>query len=94
MLRIDAAQELVLVEAERDRVVGLTLTGRPGRLLPCEDGSEATEVGEQLALERHVEGEKAGLVAEELAHGKRFFPLLRELGPIARDGRVVVEPAA
>ena len=33
-------------------------------------------------------------MAEELAHGDGGLAVLRELGPVARDRRVVVEPAA
>ena len=41
-----------------------------------------------------VEQDEPRLVPEQLAHGDRVLAVLRELGPVARDRRVVVEPAA
>ena len=94
MRGIDPAHEFALVEAEADRVVGLPLAGLPGRALPRHDSREAIEVGDDVAVDRLVEGEQAGLVGEQLADGDALLAGLSELGPVRADALVVVEPAA
>ena len=94
MLRVDPPDDLALVEAEADGVVGLPLARLPGGSLAGHDRGQAVEVGDDRAVDRLVEAEQACLVAEQLADGGPLLAGLGELGPVRRDPLVVVEPAA
>ena len=59
MLRIDAPQQLALVEAERDGVIGLPRTGLPCGLLTRQHDRQAIEVGDEARDRRVVEREQA-----------------------------------
>src|SRR6185436_7785377 len=91
---IDSADELLHVQAERHGVVPVSGPGRPGRSLTREHARYVVEVAERLDRQLLVEQDEPRLVAEELAHGDGVLAVLGEFGPVARDRRVVVEPAA
>ena len=94
MPRIDTAQQLALVKAERDGVIGLTRPGLPRRLLAGEHDRQAIQIGDHAAIDGLIESEQPCLVREELADGHLFFSLLRELRPVRGNPLFVVEPAA
>ena len=94
MLWIDASHDLALIEAERDGVIRHARSRLPCRLLTREQARHVVEVAQLLERQLLVEQDQPRLVAEELAHSDRGFAVLRELGPVARDRCVVVEPAA
>ena len=82
MLRVDAAQQLALVEPERDRVVGLARSGFPRGRLPRHDRCQAIEVGHRVPIDRLVEREQARLVGQQLPDGDPVLAVLRELRPV------------
>ena len=60
---VEAPHQLVLVEAERDRVIGLPLPRWPDRPLPLHDPGQAIEVGHHVPVDTLVEGEQPSLVS-------------------------------
>ena len=84
MRRIDAPHQLALVEAEADRVVGLSLARLPRRPLPGHDLGQPIEVGDDRPVDRLVEREQPGLVGEQLAHRDLLLAVLRELRPVVQ----------
>jgi hypothetical protein len=94
MLRIDAAQQLAFVVAERDRVISLARSRRPRGSLPRQDNGEAIEVGDEAAIDRRIQREQACLVREELPDGNALLASLCELGPVGADPLVIVDPPA
>jgi len=91
---IGAAQDLLHVQPDRHRVVAVARTRRPCRLLAREQPREIVEVTQLFDGQCLVEQDESGLVPEELAHGDLGFAVLRELGPVTRHRRIVIEPAA
>ena len=94
MLRIEAAQNLALVETKGDGVIGLPRPGLPRGLLARQHDRQPIEVGDEAAIDRLVEREQPRLVREELADGDALLALLRELRPVPAHPLLVVEPAA
>jgi hypothetical protein len=62
--------------------------------LPGEHARHVVEVAEAVDRELLVQAHEPGLVGEQLADRDALLAVLRELGPVARDGRVVVEVAS
>src|SRR5690606_32398211 len=89
---VDAADELLHAQPDRQRVVAVARPWRPRRTLPRHHAGDVVEVAELLVGQLLVEQDEAGFVAEELAYGDGALAVLREVGPAAGDGRVVVEP--
>ncbi len=75
-------------------MIGLALAGRPGRLLARKHGRQAIEICDDRPVNQFVQGEEPGLVCQQLAYGDPLLAVLRELGPIAANTLVIVEPAA
>ncbi len=94
MLRVHSAQQLPLVEAQRDGVVGLAAPRFPLRLLAGEDDRQAVQVRDNGLVHRLAEGEEARLVGQELPDGDHLLALLGELRPVRAHALVVIEPAA
>jgi hypothetical protein len=92
--RVDAVQELALVEAEADRVVGLPLPRRPGGPLPGHDLGEALRIRDRVPVDLLVEAEPARLVREQLPDRDVLLAGPGELGPAGGDPLVLVEPSA
>ena len=74
-------------------MVCLPGAGFPGRLLPGQYDRPAIQVRNQVLVNRLVEGKQARLVREELADGDLLLAFLGELGPVAADALLVIEPA-
>jgi hypothetical protein len=66
---IDPAQQLALVIAEGDCVIGLPRTRLPSRFLASENDRQTIEVRDNAPVHRLIEGEQAGLVSQQLANG-------------------------
>ena len=94
MLRIDTAQQLALIEPERDAVIGLPRARFPRGFLTGQHDRQAIEVGDEAAIDGLVEHVQPCLVCQELADGDSLFALLRELRPVRAHPFLVVEPAA
>jgi hypothetical protein len=90
---VHPSDELTLVEAQADGVVGLPLAGLPGRALAGHDGCQAVEVRDHGPVDRFIEGEETRLMAEQLADRDRLLAGLCELRPVGGDTLLVVEPA-
>ena len=69
MLGIDTAQQLALVEAEGDAVIGLPRARFPCRFLACQHDGQTIEVGDEAARHGLVEHVQPRLVCQELANG-------------------------
>ena len=93
MVRIDAAQQLALVEPEGDAVIGLPRARFPRGLLTGQHDGQAIEIGDEAAIQRLVEHVQPRLVCQELADGDSLFALLRELRPVRAHPFFVVEPS-
>jgi hypothetical protein len=87
MLRIDTAQQLTLIETQRDAVVPLTCSRRPRWSLSGQHDCQSIEVADKSAIDRHVERKEPSLMRQQLANGDVFLLLLRKLGPVTRDCR-------
>jgi hypothetical protein len=94
MAGIDPAQQLALIEAEGNGVIGQPRSGLPCRFLTRQHAGETIEIGDEAAIERIVQRIQPGLVCEELPDGDSLFAPLREFRPIRAHPFVVVEPAA
>ena len=64
MLRIDSAQQLALVKAEAERVIGLPSARLPRRLLAGQNDRQSVEVGEHGRVDRLVERKEACLMGK------------------------------
>ena len=89
MARVDAAQDLALIEPQRDRVIGLSGSGFPRGCLPGQDDGEPIEVSNERAVERHIEREEPCLMRQELAHGDALLAVLRELDIVEKAEQVM-----
>ena len=94
MPRVDSTQQLAFIEAEGERVIGLTRAGLPRRLLSGEHDRKAIQVGDHAAIDGFLDRKQPRLVGEQLPDGDPVLPLLRELGPVPGHSLFVVEPAA
>jgi hypothetical protein len=63
MLRIDSTQQLTLIEAEANGVIGLPHPRRPGRLLARHDRRQTIHVRDDVVIDRFVEGVQPGLIS-------------------------------
>src|SRR5687767_1867823 len=91
---VDTAHQLAFVEAEGECVIRLPRPRFPRGLVTGHHRREPVEVPDHAAVDRLVEGEQPGLMAEELAYGNRLLALLRKLWPVGGDPFFVVQPAA
>ena len=78
--RIDPADQLALVEAERQRMVRLLRAGLPrGRLARQHDG-QPIEIGDDVAIDELVEREQTSLVGQQLPDGDAVLAVLATRG--------------
>ena len=91
---VDVADQLLHVEPDRHRVVAVSRSRYPSRLLPREHTRDLVEVPQVLEVQRLVDPNQPGLVTEQLANGDPALSVLGELGPVLGDGCLVVDPAA
>ena len=65
MLRVNTSQQFAFVEAESDGVIGLPCSWLPDWLLASQNGGKGVKVGDQAAIDRHMEGMQSGLMRQE-----------------------------
>ena len=94
MLRVHPADDLALVKAQADGVIGLPLPGLPGRALALHDPGQPVEVRDGGPVHSFIEAEEPCLVTEQLADRGPLLAGLGELRPVGSDPLLVVEPAA
>jgi hypothetical protein len=90
----DPAHHLAHEPTERDRVVAVARAGLPVRRLTRECAGHRVPVQAGLRAQRLVDRGEARAVVEQEPHGDPLLARRRELGPVARDGRLDVEGAA
>jgi hypothetical protein len=57
--RIDAREQLALVESQADRVIGLPRARFPRRFLSRKDRGKPIEIGDHASIDRLIDGEQS-----------------------------------
>ena len=91
---VGAARDLAHEVTERDAVIAVRRTRLPPGFLRGEGAHHRVPVRQRPHRHRPRDGREAGLVGEQVAHGKLVLPRGRELRPVARHRRVEIDRAA
>ena len=83
VLGIDPTQQFAFVKPKADGVIGLPRAGLPSRGLAGKNKRQSAKIGDNVPINRLVEGKQSGLVGQELPNCDRLTSRIVKLHPVS-----------